>query len=129
MTTFLAKLLGLWVVLAVLSLAFNREASITMLNALFADPALLWVTGAFTTVIGLAIVLVHNRWSGGLLPVIVTIYGWLALVKGLLFLAFPAPAQADSFRAMHFDQYFYEYLAVALAIGAFFTYEGFRQSA
>ena len=129
MTTFLAKLLGLWVVLAVLSLALNREASIATLNALFADPALLWVTGAFTTVIGLAIVLVHNRWSGGLLCVLVTLYGWLALIKGVLFLVFPAPAQADFFRAMHFDQYFYEYLAVALAIGAFFTYEGFKQSA
>jgi hypothetical protein len=129
MTTFLAKLLGLWVVIAVLSLSLNREASIATLNALFADPALLWVTGAFTTVIGLAIVLVHNRWSGGLLPVIVTIYGWLALLKGVLFLAFPEPAQADFFRAMRFDQYFYEYLAVALAIGAFFTYEGFKRSA
>lgn len=129
MTTFFAKLLGLWAVLAVLALALNREASIATMNALFADPALLWVTGAFTTVIGLAIVLLHSRWSGGLLPVAVTIYGWLALAKGVLFLAFPAPAQADFFRAMHFDQYFYEYLALALAIGAFFTYEGFKQRA
>ena len=35
---------------------------------------------------GLAMVLAHNIWSGGAQAVVVTLVGWLTLIKGLLYL-------------------------------------------
>jgi hypothetical protein len=128
LTKFLAKLMGLWIVLAVLSMVANRQATIATMNALFADPALVFVTGVFTLVIGLAVVLAHNRWHGGALPVIVTTYGWAALIKGLLLLCLPPSAQTRFYEALDFQQFFYVYLVISLALGSFLIYGGFKPS-
>lgn len=129
LTKFLAKVMGLWIVITVLSLMINREATIATLNALFADPALMFVTGVFTLLIGLAVVVGHNRWSGGALPVLVTLYGWIALIKGAAFMCFPPPAQAQFYQALHLPQFFYEYLVIALVLGAYLIYGGFKTAA
>ncbi|MBV8068165.1 MAG: hypothetical protein JO113_09315 [Candidatus Eremiobacteraeota bacterium] len=129
LTNFYAKLLGLWILLAVLALALHRDATIAIVNAIFADAALGFVTGAFTLLIGLAIVLSHNRWSGGTLPILVTCYGWVATIKGLSFLFLVPPAEARLFAALRFERYFYVYLAVSLALGVYLTYGGFTRRA
>jgi hypothetical protein len=64
LTKFLAKLMGLWIVLTVLGMVVNRGATIAAIDALFADPALMLITGIFTLAIGLAVVIGHNRLSG-----------------------------------------------------------------
>jgi hypothetical protein len=118
-TKFLAKLMGLWLVLTVLGMFAQRQTSIDTIGALFTDPPLLWITGVFTLLIGLAVLLAHTRWSGGATSVIVTFYGWVATIKGLLFLWLPPPMRAASFRALQFDRFFYAYLAVALVLGGY----------
>lgn len=52
------------------------------------DTALIFFSGILLFVAGLAIVRIHNMWSGGW-PVLVTILGWLALIGGLLRMFFP----------------------------------------
>jgi hypothetical protein len=128
LTKFLAKLLGLWIVVAVCGMVANRGATITTLNQFFADPPLMWITGIFILLVGLAIVLGHNRWSGGALAVTVTLSGWIALIKGLLFLLLPPPAQAQLYAALHFEQYFYGYFVISLVLGGYLIYGGFTAS-
>lgn len=128
LTKLLAKLMGLWIVLAVLSMMANQRETLAALKAMFADPGLSFVTGIFTLVIGVAVVVGHNRWSGGALPILVTVYGWVALIKGLAFLIFPMDAQTAFFGALHFDRYYFGYLAIALLIGAYLIYGGFKPS-
>jgi hypothetical protein len=95
-------------------------------NALFADPGLLLIAGSFTLLIGLVILLAHHRSSGRALPIVVTIYGWLATLKGLLFLCVSPPGQAQLYGALHLQQNFYAYLVFSLLVGAYLTYEGTR---
>src|SRR5690348_14216277 len=38
---------------------------------------------------GTALVIGHNVWSGGVLPVVVTLLGWLTLIKGIALMAMP----------------------------------------
>jgi hypothetical protein len=128
LTKYLARLMGLWILLAVLSMMVNRQGTLAALSAVFAEPALAFVTGIFTLVIGIAVVVSHNRWSGGALPIIVTVYGWAALIKGLLFLCLPPSAQTALYAALHLDRFFYEYLAVSLVVGGYLVYGGFKQS-
>ncbi|MGC1380224.1 MAG: hypothetical protein WA814_04290 [Candidatus Baltobacteraceae bacterium] len=126
LTTFLARFMGLWVVVTVMSMVANRAATFATMEALFADPALMWITGVFTLGLGLALVLAHNRWSEGALAAIVTFYGWAATIKGLLFLCLPPTAQMAFYQGLHFEQYFYGYVLVALVLGGYLIYGGFN---
>jgi hypothetical protein len=53
------------------------------------DTGLLLVSGIFTMTAGVAVVIGHNIWSGGALPIAVTELGWLMLIKGVVLMAIP----------------------------------------
>ena len=52
------------------------------------------ILGVITLAAGLAMVLAHNIWSGGALVVVVTLVGWMALIKSLSFLFLPPEVEA-----------------------------------
>ena len=75
---------------------------------------------------GLAMVLAHNIWSGGALVVVVTLVGWITLIKSLSFLFLPPEVDAGLFlRQLHYQQLFYLYGAFSLVLGVYLTYGGF----
>jgi hypothetical protein len=89
-----------------------------------------YVAGLMAVTAGLAIVLGHNVWSGGAAPVIVTLIGWAALIKGALLLLLSPAAAADVFLGgYHYAQLFYFYAAVSLLLGIYLTYAGARSTA
>jgi uncharacterized protein YjeT (DUF2065 family) len=59
-----------------------------MLTSFTENPAVLYLGGAMALTAGMLIVMFHNVWSGGWV-VLLTIIGWLALVKGCLILILP----------------------------------------
>jgi hypothetical protein len=72
-------------------------------------------------------VLAHNIWSGGTLVVVVTLVGWVALVKSLFFLFLPPEMGTRLFlQQLHYQQLFYLYGAISLALGVYLTYGGFK---
>jgi vacuolar-type H+-ATPase subunit I/STV1 len=84
------------------------------------------VLGAIMLVAGLAMVLTHNIWSGGALAVIVTLVGWVTLIKSLFFLFLPPELEAGFFlRQLHYQELFYLYGAFSLVLGVYLTYGGF----
>jgi hypothetical protein len=85
--------------------------------------------GIVVVIAGLAMVLTHNIWSGGTLTVLVTLAGWIALIKGALFLIVP-PGSSSAFflNGFHYQQLFYVYAAIALIVGLYLTYGGFRSA-
>jgi hypothetical protein len=127
LTKFLARLLGLWSVLTMLSMIATRGSTIAAMSALFKDAPLMWITGVSTLLGGLALVLAHNRWSTAL-AAIVSFYGWAALLKGALFLCLPPSAQLGFYRLLQFDRFFYAYVLVSLVLGGYLVYGGFKPS-
>src|SRR3974377_100755 len=85
-TTFLSRLIGLYLILISLALAVHKQATVETMNALVRNTPVLFVAGLLGVIAGLAIVLCHNVWSGGVHPVMVTLTGWLVLIKGALLL-------------------------------------------
>jgi hypothetical protein len=101
-----------------------------MVRALMHDPPLVFVVGLMAVVAGLAMVLGHNVWSGGALPVIITLIGWLTLIKGVLFLFLSPEAGAGLFLGgIHYEQFFYLQAAISLLLGVYLTYAGARSKA
>ncbi len=125
LTTFLCRLIGLFCILICVSMVAHKQATVEAVTALVHNPSLLMIVGVIGLVAGLAIVLGHSIWSGGALPVIVTLVGWLILIKGLLFLFLPPYAAVAFFEKLHYDQFFFEYAAISLIIGVYLTYAGF----
>ena len=70
-----------------LSLFINPYVS-TAMNDLVNNQGLLWVTGLVTFVMGTVMLALYNTWSKSW-RVLVTIIGWLALIKGAVLMLFP----------------------------------------
>src|SRR5262249_2206879 len=77
LTIYLARLIGLSAVLLVVALLARGNA---LIMATVADGPVMLVYAIFSLAAGLAIILGHNVWSGGEVPVIVTLVGWLKAV-------------------------------------------------
>ncbi len=129
-TIFLARLIGLNCILVILSMVLHRQATVDWMTALLNNAALMWVLSVITLTIGLAMVLAHNVWSGGALPVVVTLVGWAALIKGLLFLFMPSGVESEFIlSALRNPLLFYVWMTPALVIGIYLTYGGFASKA
>lgn len=125
LTAYLSKLIGLYAIAIGLALFLNKPLMAASVMRLYHDPSIVLVYSVIALGIGLAIVLGHNLWKGGA-AIIVTLVGWLSLLKGLALLLLPANTQAAYFLGIHFDQYFYAYGAVTIIIGIYLAYEGFK---
>ncbi len=122
LTIYLARLIGLFSVFIVVALLLRGGA---IVQGAIADKPLMFTYALISVALGLAMVLGHNEWSGGALPVVVTLVGWLILVKGLLLLFLPPEALAQIFERMHYAEHFYVYVAPSLVIGLYLTWAGF----
>jgi putative exporter of polyketide antibiotics len=126
-TLFLSRLIGLYCILIGLSMMTHSQATVETVTALLQNPSMTLILGVITLAAGLAMVLAHNIWSGGTLVVVVTLVGWMALVKSLFFLFLPPEMETRLFlQQLHYQQLFYLYGAISLALGVYLTYGGFK---
>ena|SRR5579862_8410401 len=125
-TTFLCRLLGIYCLIVELSMALHRDMYVGAVTALMHDAPLMLIVGIFTTLAGLALVLVHNRWRANHYVFIVTVLAWATLLKGLLFL-FVGPSAAPNFYlgTLRYAQLFYGYAAFCGLLGVYLCIGGF----
>jgi len=127
-TLFLSRLIGIYSLVLSLSMVVHKTAMIELVSDLSQAPPLLFIGGMCILLAGLAMVLLHNVWKGGALPIIVTLIGWAILVRGIV-LVFISPAGAAAlYEALHFERLYYVYTAIPLLVGGYLTYAGFCSS-
>jgi hypothetical protein len=127
-TIFLSRLIGLLLILVSLAMLLQKQTMLEITYALLHDRPLLLIVGLIALIGGLAMVLGHNVWSGGILPVVVTVFGWVILIRGSLILFLPADVMVRLWTVVHFDELFYFYAGVVMALGLYLTYAGFRST-
>jgi hypothetical protein len=125
LTTLLAKLLGLYCVLLSVAMMSNKRTTVAAVNAMIRDPALMLFAAIVGLAMGLAMVVGHNGWTGGALPVVVTLVGWWTAIKSLALLILPQEAMAKVFETARYELHFYGITAVTLVIGVYLTYASF----
>jgi hypothetical protein len=125
LTTFLAKLIGLFTLIFSMALVLRHDFFITTVTAFMQDRVILLIFAMIALSAGLAMVLAHNRWSGGVLPIVVTILGWVFLIRGLVLLFLPSDLLDAFFAAIGFTERYYLYAAIPFLLGAYLTYAGF----
>jgi hypothetical protein len=127
-TIFLSRLIGLLTILISVAMLLHKQSNVEAATALIHDPPLSLVTGLAVLICGLAIVLGHNVWSGGILPVVITLFGWSLLIRGALLLYLSSDARATLFGMLHLEDLFLFYVTINLALGLYLTYAGFKVS-
>jgi hypothetical protein len=125
LTIYLARLIGLSAVLLAAALLLRGN---TLIATTVADGPVMLVYAIFSLAAGLAIILGHNVWSGGALPVTVTLVGWLIFAKGLVLLLVTPETSARLLERMHYGEHYSLYLAPALIVGLYLTFAGFAAS-
>jgi hypothetical protein len=125
-TSFLAKLIGLFLIAMGLPMAADKTDMVRAITQVVHDPALLLTFGMITLALGLAMVLGHNVWSGGAAPVMVTLFGWALLAKSVVLLFLSPAAMVGLYAVVRFEAFYYVDVAAILLIGVYLTYAGFK---
>jgi hypothetical protein len=126
-TVFLAKFLGLFLIIESLSMLAQKAAMLELITSLLQDRPLLFIVEILGVLGGLAMVLGHTVWLGGLLPVVVTIIGWVALIRSIALLFVPPQAVLNLISAIHLEQNYYLFAGISLLVGVYLTFAGFAR--
>lgn len=85
---FLALIIGVVIVPVSLSILFTRKNLTDILSSMLASPGLLYLSGILALVAGTCMIYAHNVWVADW-PVIITLLGWAAAIKGVLLIMAP----------------------------------------
>lgn len=101
----------------------NSEGFRKIADDVYKNAALTYVMGLIAVILGSLVVHFHNHWVGNW-TVLITLVGWLALIKGIVLIAFPHLARrwSEPFLAGK-GLKFFPY--VALLLGLLFACFGF----
>ncbi len=126
-TVFLARLIGLFALVTGAAMLAHKQAMVETAGALVRERPLVLILGMTALAVGLALVLAHNVWSGGALPIVVTLFGWVILLRGMLLLFLPPEGAARLLDLFRFEQLFYLYAGLTVLLGLYLVYAGFRR--
>jgi hypothetical protein len=126
LTVFLARSIGLFMVLLVAGLLARGGA---MIETTAADGPVILGYAIVSLAMGVAMIVGHNVWSGGMLPVVVTLLGWLILAKGLLLLVLSPGALSGMMQQIRYAEHYRALLAPGLVIGLYLIWAGFMAPA
>jgi len=120
---FLAKVVGLYLLIISIALLNNRANFMRMVDDLVSSPGVTAVSGIVALILGILMVVVHNIWVWDW-RVVLTLLAWITLLKGVLRLFVP-----DSIERMakwyHNRAFYYGTGILTLLLGVFLCYHGF----
>ena len=121
---FIAKVFGLSYLIIGVGFLLNRKAFQKVMGDFSKNAALVFYGGIIALVIGIVIILTHNVWAANW-TVLVTIIGWLGLIKGIWIIVFPNSV-SKFMETYHRNENLLVIHAIgALIFGAVLTYFGF----
>lgn len=122
LTLSLATAMGAYMLAAAIGGWLKPARWAAILTEFKSNHALTFVTAAFTFALGTALIISHNIWTD-LLAGIVSAFGWIAALKGLLLMIDPSPS-FDLGERMLQDRYLKPYLIVVAVLGALLLLAG-----
>ena len=121
---FLAKLIGPVCIVGGLGMLFNTAAYRAMFERVLHDHMFIYLSGVIALTIGLAIVILHNDWKWHW-PLIITIFGWLAVIGGVLRMVAPQVVESYGLSLLATPNFFTIDGGVAVLLGVLLSYFGY----
>lgn len=88
LTVLLSKIFGVYMIIAGIAVFFNRRHLMVGIVAMAKERFAQLVAGILAVLMGLILVNIHNVWSTAP-AIVVSLIGWAALLKGVLYLFLP----------------------------------------
>jgi hypothetical protein len=114
--------IGIGMVMGMLS---EGDAYSSLLKELIGSRAIIYVTGALALLAGVAVVNAHNKWVPDW-RVIVTVLGWLLVLRGAMNLVFPITVQTLGDRMIASHAGVLAGAAVTIVLGAILSIMGYE---
>jgi hypothetical protein len=121
---YLAQLIGPTLLVLGLGMLVNRESYHAMAGEFLRSRSLIFMSGLMALVPGIAIVLAHNVWAADW-PVIITIFGWLAVIGGIIRVLFPKLVVSIGEKMLESHTIMSVGGALVLVLGAVLSYFGY----
>ena len=121
---FIAQILGPLYIIVAISIFADTDFYVRLIKEFVASPALLYMGGIMALTFGLIILAFHYQWDGAL-NVIVSLIGWLGVIKGVSLLVFPKPFIALSEAIVKEESSLRIEAVFVLVLGGFLTLKGF----
>jgi hypothetical protein len=119
----IAKIIGIIYLSFGVGLLFNQQFYKNEIPKLLANTAYLILGGFLAIIIGSVIIENHNFWVKNW-TVVITIIGWIALIKGIVLIAFPT--KMTIYKPLFENKSFFKILIPCIIIfGLIFIYFGF----
>jgi hypothetical protein len=126
LTLYLARLYGVGLLLMCGIFVARPDVALAAIQSIAASPGLLLMAGLFALFSGVAMVVGHNRWSGGAVTIVITVLGWMSLLKGVAVLAAPPGVLQGFYSTMGYPGSFPVVMAVAGLFSLWLIWAGFR---
>lgn len=127
---FFARLLGPYCIVVAIGILFNLKNYQKVMEDYFKNTALILLGGVIAFLFGLIVVLFHNLWAVNW-TVIITIFGWLGIIKGAWLIILPdttakitEPYRRKAFLLMSHAIILF-FLGVVLTVKGYFLDRGF----
>jgi hypothetical protein len=126
-TAFLARLIGLFTLVMGAAVLINRRGMIAAIENLSHHPDTLLIVELIGLAVGLAIVITHEVWTS-VLGVIVTLLGWVFLLRALILMLLAPEKIAELFALVAWPQRAETYAMISVVVGVLLTIAGFIAS-
>jgi hypothetical protein len=127
LSLFLAKVIGLYLVLISLAVFLHRrEINALLVEEFYKNRTFVFFSGAIILTLGLLVVVSHNVWELSWRGVI-TFLGWLTVLKGAIRIFVPNVAKqvSHSVDKGGWNSWYTAILVVSLLVGLWLVYTGF----
>ncbi|MBW2977961.1 hypothetical protein KY331_03895 [Candidatus Woesearchaeota archaeon] len=122
LSIFLAKIIGVVYVVAGISVLFNSKFYKKVMPELIRNTSWIFTMSLMGLVVFFIWVLKHNVWQGW--PILITLFGWIGLLKSLIFLLFPEWMERMSLAFLKWINIKAWWGGFGLLIGLLFSYFG-----
>lgn len=125
LSMFFAQMIGFYLVIASLGTLIHHQRYRKISHEFLGNPALVAISENLSLIFGLMILVLHHVWVANW-PVLITIIGWILVLRGVLAIFFPI-------RYMAYSKYLLErkgFLLVAwvsLLVGLYLLWLGFTR--
>lgn len=124
LSIFLAKVIGLYLVIVSTAFMLKANEFKPMMLGMLKNPSLVLFSGIMALIFGILIVVSHNVWVMDW-RVIITLLGWLTLLKGITRLFYPEFAMKKAIKCIENKASYNIMMFITLFIGLVLLYFGY----
>jgi len=124
-TYFLGQIIGIIFLVGGLSILFQKKVFVEVVNDIVSNRALLWMMGVISLLGGLLIVLTNNIWYGGFFPFVITLIGWIMILRGIFGMFASHETVSSWTHKLKVIKLSWLYAVIILLVGLYLTLGGF----